>query len=38
MGPGYFKMYRLAESIIIGAGMFVWVLSVSGYHGPLFLI
>lgn len=38
MGQGYFKTYKLCETIIITGGFIVWVLSIQGYHGPLFLI
>ena len=38
MGPGYFKTYKVCETIIIVLGFFVFLFSLSGYHGPLFLI
>lgn len=38
LGKGYFTMYKICESLIISLGTLVFVFSVCGYHGPLFLI
>ena len=38
MGKGYFYFYKLTESLVITIGFIIFFLSLSGYHGPLFLI
>lgn len=38
MGPGYFSTYKFCETFILIMGFFIFLLSLSGYHGPLYLI
>lgn len=38
LGPGYFKFYKLGETLVISIGFVIFFLSLSGYHGPLFIV
>lgn len=38
LGQGYFKLYIYCETFIVSIGFIVFLLSLSGYHGPLYLI
>ena len=38
LGQKYFGLYKMAETFIVTVGFIVFFLSISGYHGPLFLL
>jgi len=37
LGKDYFTMYKLTETIIITFGLLIFIFSLFGYHGPIFL-
>ena len=38
LGYKHFTLYKMAETFIVTVGFVVFFLSLSGYHGPLFLL